>query len=359
MNSARNFLVVVAALGIAAAAQAGPAMFSATFIQDSFGNDITSGTQSPYNTLTWIGMPLGHDCQNASPYTPNGGPLYRYCTPAVILAGYPATGSGYLVTGGASVGAPVGLPQSAFSVDITGFIPTYYPYLQSNTYGNFWNAAGTFFAGNGAAAGQGTVTHSGMGQQSGQWTITEGDRGFGGVMGLLGAMGAKSFQYIVTGKVGTYTGTNKNWNMVTAVGRPESATVYSITPMGNTNWFNPHVLTNTHTNNLNGNTSGLQARATGAPWTTGSVVVYAKAGVFESILHRAGYDTVTGTGTARVRNIQLVTPSIVHWVGPGFQTHTAHVSILTLQITPEPGALLLLAGGAGMLALIYRASRRR
>jgi hypothetical protein len=60
--------------------------------------------------------------------------------------------------------------------------------------------------------------------------------------------------------------------------------------MGKTNWYNPHELTNVCTNNLNGNTSALAARATGASRTTGSVSVYARAGVFQSIPHRKGYE---------------------------------------------------------------------
>jgi hypothetical protein len=356
MRFQRALLVGAVVLGIGSAVQAGPAMFTASFIMDAFGNDITSGTQPPFNTLGTVGMPIGHDCQHASPYTPNGALQSRYCTPLVIRYGYPATGSGSLVAGGATVGAPVGLPQSAFGVTVTGFNPTYYPYLQSATYATFVNDAGTFFAMGGPAAGKGTVTHSGMGQQSGQWIIQEGQNGFGGTMGLLGALGARSFKYVVAGKVGTYVGTNKNWNMVTALGRPQSATVYSITPMGKTEWYNPHQFTNVYTNNVNGNTSALVARATASPWTTGMVTVYAGAGVYQSVLHRAGFDTTTPGG---VRNIQLVTPSVVHWVGPGFQTHTAHVGILTMQISPEPSALLLLATGGGLIGLLYWRSRRR
>jgi hypothetical protein len=63
------------------------------------------------------------------------------------------------------------------------------------------------------------------GQQFGQGVVEEGVLGFGGVMGLLGATGTKSFQYVVAGEAGTYTGKGKNWNMVTVVGRPEYNTV--------------------------------------------------------------------------------------------------------------------------------------
>jgi hypothetical protein len=73
------------------------------------------------------------------------------------------------------------------------------------------------------------------------------------------------------------------------------------------------------------------------------------------IMHAFGNDTTT---TGGARNLQLVTPALTHWIGPGFQDHTGHIGILRLQIVPEPGALLLLAAGAGALALLRRGSRR-
>jgi hypothetical protein len=347
----------VFAIGIALSAQAGPAMFNASFIMRAFGNDITSGTTYPYNQEVWSAVPLGRDCQSADPYTVNGAPATRYCGSTTMMQGRPATGSGYLVTGGVTTGGPVGLPSSAFSVVTRGFLPTYYPYLQTHTYADFRNAAGTFFAGSGPAAGLGSVTHSGMGQQSGQWTITEGKNGLGGTLRILGKFGAHS-QYVITGKVGTYEGTG-SWIMVPPLGRPQYATPMSYTPMGKTtNWYNPITLPLIYVNNLNGNISTTLGRATGTEWTTGAVSVYALPGGFPTILIDSGFDTATGTGTTRVRNIQLVTPVITHWIGPGFQGHNAHIGILTLQITPEPGEVLLVVAGAGLLLLLYRANRR-
>jgi hypothetical protein len=357
LHHTRAIAVGIFSLGLALGAQAGPAMFNASFIFHAWGNDITSGTAYPYNTNTFNAVPLGHDCQSFDPYTPNGAPSPRYCELTILREGVPATGSGTLVTGGATVGAPVGLPQSAFGIDITGFNRTYYPYIQSWTYANFVNDAGAFFAGGGAAAGKGVVTHSGMGQQSGQWYIHEGDRGFGGVMGLLGFYGVKSAKWIVLGKVGTFVNTNSNWDMVTPLGREQYATPTAFTPMGKaTNWLNPHTYPNTGTNNVNGNTTRWTVDGWGTPWTTGTVTLYAKAGYFTTIHVRTGYDTVTAGG---VRNLQLVTPGLVHWIGVGFQGHTGHIGILTLQITPEPGAILLLGAGGGTLALLYGVSRRR
>jgi hypothetical protein len=331
-------------------------MFEASFIYHSWGNDVTSGTQMPYNTAFLTALPLGHDCQHRYPYTENGDPNGRYCSPTIVQNGMPATGSGTLVTGGATVGAPVGLPVSAFGVTATGFLGTYYPFLQTQTYATIVNAAGTFFAGGGAAAGMMTLTHSGMGQRAGTFIIHEGKNGFGGALGLLGAFGAKQWMYIVTGKVGTYVG-GGDWNLVGPVGRPQYATPTAFDGKGNpTNWANPHERSAQYINNVNGNLSVTQARATATPWTTGSVTVYALVGANKVITHEAGFDTTTPGG---VRNIQLVTPMLTHWIGVGFQGHDGQIGILKLRIVPEPSAILMLAAGAGVLALLYRASRRR
>lgn len=341
--------------GFALSAKAGPGMFEASFIWHAWGNDITTGTVFPYNTYLLYAAPRGHDCQSASPYTPNGATAPRYCSRAIIEAGYPITGSGTLVSGGATVGGVIALPAAAIVADVTGFLRSYYPYLQSHTYADFENEAGTFFAGGGPAAATGMATHTGMGQVSGQWYITAGKNGFGGVLGLLGAYGAKA-KYAVVGKAGTYEGTG-TWAMVDPIGRPQYATPIGYTPMGKTTaWRNPFEKTNVYVNNLNGNTSLVNARGTGTLWTTGMVTLYARAGVQETMHFRTGFDTVTAGG---VRNIQLVTPTLTHWIGPGYQGHTGQMGILNLRITPEPEAVLLLATSCGLLALLYWTRNRR
>jgi hypothetical protein len=267
--------------------------------------------------------------------------------------GAPATGTGYL-SAVPGTGGAITLPTSAFGIDTTGFLPIYYPYLQSNTFAQFVNAEGQFFAGGGAAAGQTTVIHSGKAQRAGTWIIHEGKNGFGGAMGLLGRWGA-NYRFVIPGKPGTYVGYAPGAG-VKAFGRVMYATPTQYTPMGKTtNWANPHVATIIATNNVNGNMASSLSRNSATIWTTGSARAYARAGGFPSIVFRSGYDTVTSGG---VRNIQLVSPQLSHWISAGFSGHGAGVSILKLRITPEPGALLLLAAGAGTLALLYRASRR-
>jgi len=353
----RLFGIGLFVFGFALNAQAGPAMFQASFLFYAWGNDITSGTAYPYNTYIITALPLGHDCQSAVRTTPNGGVNDRYCYPTTFSQGVPATGSGYVVTGGATLGAPIGLPTSAFTIVDSGFIPTYYPYIQSHTYANFGNAAGTFFAGGGPAFGKGTHTHSGMGLKTGKWVIHEGDRGFGGAMGLLGFFGAKSVKFIVPGKAGTYVNTDSPWNLVTPIGRKQYATPTQYNAQGKTtNWKNPHTLTGNLTNNVNGNMSSFIRSAVATPWTTGTVTVYQLAGYWPTLFRRTGYDSITGGGA---RNIQMVTPVLSHAIAPGAQVHTGIIGVLNLRIVPEPGAALLLAAGASVLALLYWASHRR
>jgi len=250
--------------------------------------------------------------------------------------------------------ASIVMAQSAVYGQASGSLPTYYPYLQSFTYATIYNAAGTFFAGGGPAAGLGQLIKTGMGQSAGTFVINEGKSGFGGAMGLLGQMAYK-YRFVIPGKVGTYVGADVG-GTPHVIGRTRYATVIG-TNMGNpTAWENPYTVTGMQTNNVNGNQTSYLARHIGSAWTTGAVTVYALGGAFQTILRRSGYDTPTAGGA---RNIQLVTPWLTHWISPGFVGHTAGVGIFRMQVAPEPGAALLLAAGGGVLALLYRRTRGR
>jgi len=155
LRGSRAFAIGACVFGFALSASAGPAMYNASLIFHAWGNDITTGSLSPYNTSDFTGAPLGHDCQHAEPQTSNDP---RYCTQGVMQAGSPATGpfvggaSQISTTGAGGVGAGITMPKSALGVEVTGFLPTYYPYLQSNTYATFVNGSGNFFAGGGPGA---------------------------------------------------------------------------------------------------------------------------------------------------------------------------------------------------------------
>jgi len=342
LNASLIIAAPIVALGLAAGAQAGTAMFQASFIMHAFGNDATNGTAFPSSIYTFYASPLGYDCYNyrrtsVGKQTP---PRPLYCPLSVFQKGHPATGKGVLVQG---VGATpsIQLPQSALAIATTGLLRTYgYTGFISETYATIANAAGTFFAGGGPAAtgmGKGQVTHVGGSGRTGTWFIHQGENGFGGAMGLLGRFGATwSSGFTLGGFYGT-----SSLNMIRALGRSAG---------------DPD-RTFTNTGTFTGYYSGtIMKVATGTPWTTGTVTLYATTGQydgFSTTMRRAGYDQRTPLGFG---NIQLVTPSLTHWQDG--MNNTGHIGILKLQIVPEPGDVLLLAAGTGVLVVLRRSSRR-
>jgi hypothetical protein len=327
-------------LTLAPAAHAAPAMFQASLILHAFGNDTTMGQTFPSNTYTFYALPLGYECYNyrRTSWGKTTPPRPLYCPQSVLQKGHPATGAGVLVQGTGATPS-IALPQSAIGVTTTGLLKSYgYGSTASQTYATFVNAAGSFFAGGGPAAtamGKGSVTHMGPASRTGTWIIQQGENGFGGAMGLLGKFGATVYW---GASIGGFTSTF-SWNMIRALGRS--------TADPDRTFINTEMYTG-------GRTYGNVA--TGTPWTTGTVTLYARDGsydYFPTVLRRAGYDNRTALGYG---NIQLVTPSLTHsWDG---WDNTGHIGILKLRVVPEPGSLLLLAAGTGVLVLLRRMSRR-
>jgi hypothetical protein len=328
-----------------------PALFQASFGMHAFGQ---TGPESwwrdfsPTNTSLFVAMPLGYNCRDRRPYTVYGAPADHYCGDTTLQKGHPVTGAGTLGLGW-GVERPVLVPQSAFAVSgVTGYLRDYYgSYWERHTYATFANDAGTFFAGGGPAAGRGSKRHAGPGPVS--WVVREGERGFGGTLALLGKFGAiKSMGYASNG-YGPWAGTS-SWNMIPALGRSPADPL------------NPHansaVFINTqprpHTSWTSWTTWTITKRGTGTPWTTGSVTLYAASRRHKTTLRRSGYDNRNASGSG---TIQLVTPVLTHWNGPG-RPHTGHIAILKIQIVPEPSALLLFAVGASALAVLRKVSRR-
>jgi hypothetical protein len=245
-----------------------------------------------------------------------------------------------------------------------GFRPTpYEPYEQSITYATFVNAAGSFFANGGAVAagyaenigGTGTGRYNnrtGMGvNDRGTWRIRAGANAFGGAMGLLGKYGATG-KYTDSDAPGAVLSGVSSWAMVPPLGRLFKNTVHHYGPMGTTYWWNPYSKTAKWYSPKG--YSVVNAVGTGTLWTTGQVGNFNKTGAYATSLWRTGFDNRTAGGKGV---IQLVTPTLTHWLSPGWNTHSAQTGILRIQV-PEPGAVLLLAVGAGVLLVLHRASRR-
>jgi len=300
--------LLLAAL-LAPPTQAGTALYDASFFIHAFGND----------TLGYV---------------------------APIPVTEAATGSGTIgATATGTRPAPVALPKSAFGVTAAAYWPIYPPTTFYWTYATFANEAGRFFAGGGPAAGKGTISHKGNGNRVGSWFIREGENAFGGTLGLLGKQGAfAQFQIKTSGPSvplpGTFTGTS-SWNIINALGRSQMDSL------------NPHTNTGTFINKGLGTVTTYTKLASGTPWTTGTVTVYATAGSFTTSFQRSGYDTTTPGGA---RNIQLVTPTLTHWKrghGRPFN-HTGHIAIINIQLVPEPSRLAMFAAGAGALLILHR-----
>jgi hypothetical protein len=265
-TASRSVTGALLTLSLASSAQAENAMFQASFIMHAWGNDVTTGTSFPSNASHFVPMPLG--TTGCAPYYPYSS-SYHPCLP-VSQRVKPATGTGSISLATTGTGpAPIALPQSAVGVTTVGFWPVIIPTTYYTTYATFVNEAGSFFAGGGPAAGHGTITHKGQGQRKGSWVIHEGERGFGGALGLFGKQGAYARFEIkeVTSLPGPFVGTS-SWNMIKALGRSGMDS------------SNPYTNTGTFTNTYLGTITTYTKFASGTLWTTGSVTVYATSGTF-------------------------------------------------------------------------------
>jgi hypothetical protein len=321
----RVIAVLVLSLVLATAAQAGPALFQASFIMHAFGEKIT-----PWTTArSFIALPLGRLCGGTAGMT-----WPPYCTPAELTQGAPATGSG-TISMGTGLGASFALPQSALGIITSGSLPAHTPYLLRQTYATFVNEGGSFYAGGGAAAGLGSKTKIGVGPTAGTWRIVEGPNGFGGALGILGQFGARQ-EFVV---LSTFEGTS-NWNMTQALGRTPYATQIGTGPMGTPLYQNPYYNTGMFTSVTPMGYSyyfTISERGSGTLWTTGWVAMYATTpGGYPTVLQRVGYDTVTPGG---IRFLRLVTPSLAHWYSPLSGTqHTGHFGLLNIRLIPDADA---------------------
>jgi hypothetical protein len=321
-----------------------PTLYEASLIIHAYGSETTTTAMGPPQIVShFLALPLGYDCRDGRPQTPSGATASHYCTSAILEQGRPVTGSG-VVGLGAGATKPILLPQSAFAASgVTGFHPVFtysYPYSKIHSYATIANAAGTLFAGGGAAAGKRAHEHTGPWPAS--WVVREGENGFGGTLRLLGKLGANEAWASWSTGCGSWTGTN-SWNMIPALGRSQADA------------GNPNTITATFTSKICGGRASPQLRGSGTPWTTGSVTVYATQFFRATTIRRAGYDNrdAFGNGT-----IQLVTPGLTHWGNAG-TSYRGHVAVLKLKFVPEPRALPLLIAGAAALAWRCRTSGRR
>ena len=187
-NVSPVFTALLVTLGLASGARAAPEMFQASLIIHVSANDITSGMFNWFSTQnTFVAMPPGKTCTYFTTWGPGTG--YPYvCARATKELGGPATGSGAISVPTQGTGPfPIALPQSALRV-----ANSYRFWTSTTVYATFANEAGSFFA----SGGPGSLTFPPTNpQQGGTAYIRSGKNRFGGVMGLLGKMGATGAWY--------------------------------------------------------------------------------------------------------------------------------------------------------------------
>lgn len=334
------FAGVLLTLGLVSSAQAEPKMFSGSLIFHS-GNDVTTGASYPSTAYVLSVYPLGAFC---NPMVAGG----VSCGTATLNQGAPLTGNGTVsVTGPAPAGFTI--PSNQLFRTTSGSLPPPYPTTAFfKTYATLANATGVF----GAGGGPGSFTFSptvGLGMT--KVVVSAGSNQFGGVMQLLGSLGAVSR---VASVYNTYYGAT---GFYTFVGRwPTAGATIAGGPYATTAMLSGAytVMVRFHspssTSYFSSISSPIAGVATGFPWTTGRVSVSAigDIGYFPEILARSGYDNRTPSGAGR---IQLVTPQLTHWIGAG---HSGQIAILRLEFVPEPSRWLLLAAGLGCVVVLYR-----
>jgi hypothetical protein len=142
--------------------------------------------------------------------------------------------------------------------------------------------------------------------------------------------------------------------MVPAVGRPYKGTVHHLGTKGTKYYWNPYSKTDKWYTAGGYSDRVINAIGVATLWTTGQVGAFVRTGAYYTSQWRTGYDNRTAGGKG---SIQLVTPTLTHWLSPGWNTHSAQIGLLRIQV-PEPGAVLLLTAGGGLLGLLSWMSRR-
>jgi hypothetical protein len=220
-------------------------------------------------------------------------------------------------------------------------LPQYTPYNYISTFAsNAHNENGTFSPGFGP--GQRTVTFPAGGGPGARVAISPGQNQFGGVMRVLGAMGAKRGH---TYKNKTFVGTSLSSFGV--LGSECTATCYATGAQSNYQSHNYQTAM--------GKATTANITTLGLPWTTGMVTITATDGFFPTLFQRTGFDNRTSKGLG---TIQLVSPQLVRWNFPDrdapWDRHTGAIGILRVIFVPEPSAWLMLITGAVCLMVLYR-----
>jgi len=274
------------------------------------------------------------------------------CSPAVVEAGQPVTGSGSLNAKGTGLSA-ITVPAHLIQGSAMGSFPVVFPSLTpySKTQAAVSNAEGAFFTGGGPGSTTRSPFLSGWGFAYAK--VVKGPKQFGGTMKLLGSL-ERRVQLASTSVIfTTYAGPHGAW----------AAAGGKVTAGSTLTWMVSKRFYASGTPTL---AFSFPVLNTAFSWTTGMATVFRKINLSTysggstyytfTRLQASGYDTVTSMG---LRNIQLVTPVLSHYMPPNprIPYTLGSIAILNLKFVPEPSAWLLLGTGGLFLFALHRAQR--
>jgi len=231
----------------------------------------------------------------------------------------------------------------------------YYTYADLQTHPNtsFANDSGFFGPGGGPGShsfGHYQTTTMSGGSSNPRWNIIPGANQFGGTMRLLGAIDETRNLRIWHPGVNFYAHAPDPFSALG--GRCAVATGCPSLPVSQASrivqYYTP----------LKGSYTTALVKTWGYAWTTGRVSVTAYHDWHpDTKIYRSGYDHRTSLGQGFM---QLVSPHMAYWdfASRPLDRATGSIAILKLEFVPEPGALLMLAAGASVLAFLYRVGRR-
>jgi len=306
--------------------------------------------------------------RNPAFFTTGGAPNVTECTATstgatpggkgLLQAGMPLTGKALATTTGTGMGGfqfPAAAAQGAQGIRGTrvGEFNALYPYVYSYTYATLRNDVGVFGPGNGP--GSFSLPYQVNGKTVARVTVKQGAAKFGGTMKMLGAVTSKVCYY----RAGGCSLSEPNWyyDAIGAAAYTREGVVtkgYQVFPPG---YCLDCIPVNCYRSPW---CCGCGSYMLGSrfPWTTGCATVTAVGrGPHKTVHYAKGYDNRTpasGMGT-----IQLVSPTLTHWLQPAVRFETGGIAILRLQFAPEPRAGLTLAAGISLLAAAYRLRRSR
>jgi hypothetical protein len=314
--------------------------------------------------------------RNLANFTPGGQPRATQCTEMStgfttqnkgrfgfnkgrVHVGDPIDGTWNAITTGAKLGqfsipqAPphnhrFGLEQSG----IAGSFTNIYPYIYSYTYINFRNAQGAF--GPGQGVGSFTITYGGATVNGvphvGFEAIIKqkqrpaaGGNKFGGTMEMLGALTTKVCYYFAQG---CSLGQNRwRYDAIGASGVMTAAGVVTKGYLGAT--YKAH-----YYNSVLMAQSTITVIGSRFPWTTGSITLAATGrGPGDTVHYAHGYDNRNTTTSSGKGTIQLVSPIMTRWSGPGGNLETGGIATLKIKFVPEPQTWAMLIAGLSLLGV--------